>query len=95
MPLLFGLQLLEVKKYGETRKSDIAVPKSWVIPDEDTILNFWPAKESIIDDYEEVYDTCPPEVYAQKFFKQCEREIGINAPKTRRRYHKSSSTSCR
>jgi hypothetical protein len=36
---------------------------------------------TIIDDYEEVYETCPPEVYAQKFFKQCEREIGINALK--------------
>ena len=36
---------------------------------------------SILDDFEEVYDTCPPEVYAQKFFKQCEREIGINALK--------------
>ena len=69
------------EKYGETRKSDIAVPKSWVIPDEDTILNFWPQKESLIDDYEDVYETCPPEVYAQKFFKQCEREIGINALK--------------
>tara|TARA_B100001769_G_C21763694_1_gene417653 strand:- start:118 stop:621 length:504 start_codon:yes stop_codon:yes gene_type:complete len=69
------------EKYGETRKSDIAVPKSWVIPDEDTILSFWPSKESIIDDYEDVFDSCPPEVYASKFFKQCEREIGINALK--------------
>ena len=37
--------------------------------------------KKFIDDYEDVYETCPPEVYAQKFFKQCEREIGINALK--------------
>ena len=34
------------EKYGETRKSDIAVPKSWVIPDEDTILNFLACKKN-------------------------------------------------
>ena len=69
------------EKYGEVRKSDICVAKSWITPTEDNILEFWPKKEADIDHLEDVYDSCPPEVYASKFFKQCEAEIGINALK--------------
>ena len=68
-------------KYGETRKSDIAIPESWDFPTPETILDFWPKKEADIDHIEDVYESCPPEVYASKFFKQCEAEIGINALK--------------
>ena len=69
------------EKYGDKRKSDIAVPESWEIPDEDNILNFWPKKAADIDHIEEVWESCPPEVYANKYFKQCEKEIGFHALK--------------
>ena len=69
------------EKYGDKRKSDIAVPESWEVPDEDNILNFWPKKAADIDHIEEVWESCPPEVYANKYFKQCEKEIGFHALK--------------
>ena len=67
--------------YGDTRKSAIAVADSWEEPDADNILDFWPKKAADIDHIEEVWESCPPEVYANKYFKQCEKEIGLNALK--------------
>tara|TARA_R100001082_G_scaffold110947_1_gene92550 strand:- start:1891 stop:2811 length:921 start_codon:yes stop_codon:yes gene_type:complete len=69
------------EKYGEVRKSDIAVAQSWELPNKKNILDFWPKKAADIDHIEDVYESCPPEVYASKYFKQCESEIGINALK--------------
>ena len=47
----------------------------------DTIENFFPKNGEDIDFIEEVWETCPPSVYAATFFKQCEREIGYHAIK--------------
>ncbi len=69
------------EQYGETKRSPIAVAKSWLEPNEKNILNFWPKKEADIDHFEDVWESCPIQVYAAKFFKQCEAEIGINALK--------------
>ena len=69
------------EQYGETQKSPIAVPQSWLIPTEKNILSFWPKKDADIDHFEDVWESCPIQVYAAKFFKQCEAEIGINALK--------------
>ncbi len=69
------------KMYGETRKSPICYPESWIEPDEDNILNFWPKKEDDIDHFEETWETVTPQVYASKYFKQCEKEIGYHALK--------------
>ena len=38
-------------------------------------------KQAAADFIENVYTTCPPEVYAANFFKQCEKEIGYHAIK--------------
>ena len=64
--------------YGETKKSAIAVPKTWVEPTAKTLEKFFPEKGEDIDYIEEVHETVTMEVYCAKFFKQCE-EIGINA----------------
>ncbi len=69
------------EKYGDKRKSDIAIPEEWSVPSKQNILDFWPKKEKDIDHLEETWESCPPSVYASKFFKQCEKEIGINALK--------------
>ena len=55
--------------------------KSWKEPTEKTILSFWPKDTKTIDDLEKVWEACPIEVYASKFFKQLEKEVGINALK--------------
>jgi hypothetical protein len=65
--------------YGETKKSPIAVPKSWVEPTPDTLEEFFPQTAEDIDFIEDVHQTVTMEVYCAKFFKQCEKEIGINA----------------
>ena len=65
--------------YGETKKSAIAVPKTWVEPTAKTLEKFFPEKGEDIDYIEEVHETVTMEVYCAKFFKQCEKEIGINA----------------
>jgi hypothetical protein len=72
----FGSQL-----YGEENKSWIAYPKSWVVPTVKTIGDFFPKKDADIDFIEDVFATCPPEIYAESFFKQCEKEIGFHAIK--------------
>ena len=69
------------KQYGEKKSSWIAYPKSWVVPTAKTIADFFPKADETIDFIEEVWTTCPPEVYAEAFFKQCEREIGFHAIK--------------
>jgi hypothetical protein len=65
--------------YGETKKSPIAVPKSWIEPTPDTLEDFFPETAEDIDFIEDVHQTVTMEVYCAKFFKQCEKEIGINA----------------
>ena len=72
----FGSQL-----YGEGNKSWIAFPKSWIVPTDKTVANFFPKKDEDIDFIEEVHKTCPPEVYAKSFFDQCAKEIGHHAIK--------------
>ena len=72
----FGSQL-----YGEGNKSWIAYPKSWVTPSAEKIEDFFPKTEEDIDFIEEVWETCPPEVYAKSFFEQCSKEIGYHALK--------------
>ena len=67
--------------YGESRKSPIAYPESWVEPTVSNLTTLWPKKDEDIDHYEEVWDTCTPQVYASKYFKQCEKEIGFHALK--------------
>ena len=69
------------EQYGDKRKSAVAVADSWEEPNSDNILDFWPKKAADIDHIEEVWESCPPEVYANKYFKQCEKEIGLNALK--------------
>ena len=66
---------------GEKAKSWVAYPEKWVIPTAETVENFFPKDEEDIDFIENVYTTCPPEVYAANFFKQCEKEIGYHAIK--------------
>lgn len=72
----FGSQL-----YGENQKSWIAFPKQWVVPTAKTVENFFPTSDENIDFIEEVWETCPPEVYAKSFFEQTNKEIGFHAIK--------------
>ena len=73
----FGSQL-----YGnEKAKSWIAYPEKWLTPTADTVEDFFPKEEDTIDFIENVWETCPPTVYAASFFKQCEKEIGFHAIK--------------
>jgi hypothetical protein len=72
----FGSQL-----YGESNKSWIAFPKQWVVPTAKTVEKFFPKGEEDIDFIEEVWETCPPEVYAKSFFDQTAKEIGYHAIK--------------
>ena len=67
--------------HGENKKSPIAFPEAWVEPTEKNILNFWPKKEEDIEHFEDVWESCPPQVYASGYFKQCEKEIGMHALK--------------
>lgn len=69
----FGVQM-----YGETKKSAVAFPKSWVVPTEKNVADFFPKKNEDIDLIEEVWETCPPSVYAKSFFEQCAKEIGFH-----------------
>jgi len=72
----FGSQL-----YGEKAKSWIAYPEKWVVPTDKTLENFFPKNNEDIDFIEDVWETCPPTVYASNFFRQCEKEIGFHAIK--------------
>lgn len=72
----FGSQL-----YGETQKSWIAFPKQWVVPTAKTVEKFFPSTDDDIDFIEQVWETCPPEVYAKSFFEQTNKEIGVHAIK--------------
>jgi hypothetical protein len=65
--------------YGEKQKSAIAVPKTWKEPTAKNLEEFFPKKGDDIDYIEEVHESVTMEVYCAKFFKQCEKEIGINA----------------
>jgi|GEM_PF-2126973 hypothetical protein len=65
--------------YGEKQKSAIAVPKTWKEPTAKNLEEFFPKKGDDIDYIEDVYESVTMEVYCAKFFKQCEKEIGINA----------------
>lgn len=67
--------------YGETQKSWIAYPKEWIVPTAKTIEKFFPADNEDIDLIEEVWESCPPEVYAKSFFEQTNKEIGFHAIK--------------
>jgi hypothetical protein len=69
----FGSQL-----YGENAKSWIAYPKQWVVPSAKTIEDFFPKSNEDIDLIEDVWETCPPEMYAKSFFEQCAKEIGYH-----------------
>ena len=69
------------QQYGEKQKSWIAYPESWVVPTAATIEDFFPKRNDDIDLIEEVYETCPPEVYAEAFFAQCQKAIGHHAVK--------------
>ena len=73
----FGSQLYG----GEKAKSWITFPEKWAVPTAKTVEDFFPKAEDDIDFIESVYETCPPEVYAANFFKQCEKEIGYHAIK--------------
>ena len=73
----FGSQLYG----GEKAKSWIAYPEKWVVPTAEKVEDFFPKDASDIDFIEEVWETCPPTVYADSFFKQCEKEIGYHAIK--------------
>ena len=64
--------------YGETKKSAIAVPKTWVEPTAKTLEKFFPEKGEDIDYIEEVHETVTMEVYCAKFFKQCEKERAMH-----------------
>lgn len=72
----FGSQL-----YGESQKSWIAFPKQWVVPTAKTVEKFFPAVDEDIDFIEQVWETCPPEVYAKTFFEQTNKEVGVHAIK--------------
>ena len=69
------------QQYGETQKSWIAHPKSWIVPTAKTVSSFFPKKDEDIDLIEDVFTTCPPTVYAKTFFEQCQKEIGFHAIK--------------
>ena len=73
----FGAQLYG----GEKAKSWIAYPEKWVVPTAETVEEFFPKEAEDIDFVENVWETCPPTVYAANFFKQCEKEIGCHAIK--------------
>ena len=73
----FGAQLYG----GDKAKSWIAYPEKWVVPTAEKVEDFFPKEEEDIDMIENVWDTCPPTVYASNFFKQCEKEIGFHAMK--------------
>ena len=73
----FGAQLYG----GEKAKSWIAYPEKWVVPTAETVEEFFPKDAEDIDFVENVWETCPPTVYAANFFKQCEKEIGCHAIK--------------
>jgi len=73
----FGAQLYG----GEKAKSWIAYPEKWVVPTAKTVEDFFPKNAEDIDFVENVWETCPPTVYAANFFKQCEKEIGFHAIK--------------
>jgi hypothetical protein len=73
----FGAQLYG----GEKAKSWIAYPEKWVVPTAETVEDFFPKDAEDIDFIENVWETCPPTVYAATFFKQCEKEIGYHAIK--------------
>jgi hypothetical protein len=73
----FGSQLYG----GDKAKSWIAYPEKWVVPTAETVEDFFPKDSEDIDFVENVWSTCPPEVYAANFFKQCEKEIGFHAIK--------------
>ena len=67
--------------YGENNKSWIACPTKWIVPTAKTIAKFFPTTDEDIDFIEEVWETCPPEVYAKSFFDQTAKEIGHHAIK--------------
>lgn len=69
------------QRYGEINKSWVAYPDKWVVPTAKSIEDFFPTKEDDIDFIEEVWESCPPEVYAKSFFDQCAKEIGFHAVK--------------
>jgi hypothetical protein len=73
----FGAQLYG----GEKAKSWIAYPEKWVVPTAETVEEFFPKDAEDIDFVENVWETCPPTLYAANFFKQCEKEIGCHAIK--------------
>lgn len=73
----FGSQLYG----GEKAKSWIAYPEKWETPTAETIEDFFPKAEEDIEFIEEVWSSCPPEVYAKSFFDQCSKEIGYHAIK--------------
>lgn len=73
----FGAQLYG----GEKAKSWIAYPEKWVVPTAEKVEDFFPKDAEDIDFVENVWETCPPTVYAANFFKQCEKEIGYHAIK--------------
>ena len=73
----FGAQLYG----GEKAKSWIAYPEKWAVPTAETVEAFFPKEAEDIDFIENVWETCPPTVYAANFFKQCEKEIGYHAIK--------------
>lgn len=73
----FGAQLYG----GEKAKSWIAYPEKWAVPTAETVEDFFPKEAEDIDFIENVWETCPPTVYAANFFKQCEKEIGYHAIK--------------
>ena len=73
----FGAQLYG----GEKAKSWIAYPEKWVVPTAETVEELFPKDAEDIDFVENVWETCPPTVYAANFFKQCEKEIGCHAIK--------------
>lgn len=73
----FGSQLYG----GEKAKSWIAYPEKWIVPTAETVEEFFPKDEADIDFIEDVWTTCPPEVYAKSFFDQCAKEIGYHAIK--------------
>ena len=48
-------------------------------PTAKNLEDFFPKKGEDIDYIEDVHESVTMEVYCAKFFKQCEKEIGINA----------------
>jgi hypothetical protein len=66
---------------GDKAKSWIAYPEKWEIPTAETVEDFFPKDAEDIDFIEEVWSSCPPEVYAKSFFEQCSKSIGYHAIK--------------